>query len=170
MTENAIIFIDASNFNQVLRRTYKNQYDVGKLIELIKKLTNTNIIKTHYYISKFQNNLNDIRKQNKFFNALKRNIPNFELHLFELQKTKDGYHEKKLDTEMSLDMLQYSSQCDTIILLTEDSDFVPIVQRLKSANKNVILVLPDCANGHQLREESSHSIILNNENIESIYR
>jgi len=53
------------------------------------------------------------------------------------------------DVELTMDMLDHVDQYDTAILMSGDSDFAPIVDRVKSLKKRVIVM---SVKGHVSKE------------------
>ena len=76
----------------------------------------------------------------KFINKLNR-IPNFHVREGRCQKVDTGYHQKGVDTLITMDLFDVTihKNCDTLIILTCDTDFVPILNKLRSDGKEVIL-------------------------------
>lgn len=57
--------------------------------------------------------------------------------------------EKNTDVKIASDML--SSTADIIVLLSADSDFESVVERLKESSKQVVLVIPIGAKSSQMQ-------------------
>lgn len=178
MTDKKIaVFIDASNFNITIKRLYGIEYSVDKLIALLKEkfeseLGSNNITSMMFYISSFQNE-EKTQKQKKFLNIMKRNHNFFDYHIFKLQKAyTEGkeYIEKGLDTQMVADIITTSSTYDIAVLLTEDADFISAIDALKVMKKDSVVLMPEKAKGHHLRQKAKVTILLNDEDIKAIKR
>lgn len=82
------------------------------------------------------------RKSNydKFVSKLNR-IPNFVVREGRCQKVVDGYHQKGVDTLLTMDLFSVASnpKINTVIVLTCDTDFVPIFEKLMREGTEVIL-------------------------------
>ena len=80
------------------------------------------------------------RKYDKFVSQLQR-IPGLTVREGRCQKLDDGYHQKGVDTLLTMDLLSLCSTKDirTIIILTSDTDFVPLLNEIRKKGIRVIL-------------------------------
>src|SRR3989344_635811 len=83
-----------------------------------------------------------IRKANHDrFIAKLRKIPNFTVREGRCQKINNDFKQKGVDTWLTMDLLTISKnkETNTIVLLTCDTDFVPILNQIKADGNEVIL-------------------------------
>lgn len=82
------------------------------------------------------------RKSNydRFINKIKK-IPNFIVREGRCQKLDDGFHQKGVDTLLTLDLVDITKKKDikTIVLVICDTDFVPILKRISDSGFEIIL-------------------------------
>jgi uncharacterized LabA/DUF88 family protein len=76
----------------------------------------------------------------RFINHLKR-FPNFTVREGRCQKVEGEFHQKGVDTLFTMDLFEACKNKDikTIIVLTCDTDFVPILNKLRESGIRVIL-------------------------------
>ena len=90
-------------------------------------------------------------QQQKFLDMLEMN--GYILRTKEVKRIRvaKGIYEWKgdFDVELSMDILDHLKEFDTAILLSGDSDFAPVIRRMKENNKRVIVM---SAKNHISRE------------------
>ena len=77
----------------------------------------------------------------KFINKLKQTKPEIIIREGRCQKIGDTFQQKGVDTLMTMDLLKITQKKEikTIIILTADTDFVPIINEVKNSGLKVIL-------------------------------
>lgn len=138
------VFIDAANiFYTQKSLDWRISYE--KLIEYFKRECNLKkaFVYTAYDPKRPQ--------QKKFLDMLE--INGYIVRTKEVKKIRvgKGVYEWKgdFDVELTIDMMDNIKKFDTAILLSGDSDFAPIIKRVKEHNKTVIVM---SAKGHISRE------------------
>lgn len=115
-------------------------------------------------------------KQQRYFSRLK-NTPNITVVLGRLDKKyfrdrtgqlhtdKFIYSEKGVDVLVATHMidLALSTNCDTVVLVSGDTDYVPAVKLVKRLGKQVIVASCLSSDANELREESDEFIGLTRE-------
>lgn len=142
--EKILIFIDGSNLYHSIGRMFNNEKtDFFNFEKLIKSIAGKRkLIETHYYIGIFDRiyNPKSYADQQRFFSKL-RKIKNFNLFTCRMQKVRiDGkvvYQTKEDDIRLALDMIKLIDKYDTAILVSNDGDFVPIVEFIQEKGKKV---------------------------------
>lgn len=133
------IFIDGSNlYHQLKDSRTKIKIDYHNLS---KALTGSErkLIRTYYYvcppINQQQESFHD---QQKFFSYLS-NTPYLQLQLGSLEVRGDVQVEKGIDVRIAIDMvsLAYTQAYDVAILVSNDADLVPAVEKVKDLGKHV---------------------------------
>ena len=74
--------------------------------------------------------------------AALRKCPNFYVQEGRLQKVNGEFHQKGVDTLLTMDLMKLKSNNEkirTVILLTCDTDFVPVIQELRDDGIKIIL-------------------------------
>lgn len=165
--ERVMIFIDLNNFNDGLKTHYQKLTDnVGKplsppnfdIIKLSEKLANgRSLLRTYVYTAQGdkEDNPEAHEKHRRFIDALRR-IPRVEPVVGFLSKQsipdkvfnpKDSstyiHVEKETDVNIAKDLLTkaFFNAYDTAIIISADSDFVPVFKVVREIGKNIELVM-----------------------------
>ena len=82
------------------------------------------------------------KNQNKFIQMLENNGFIVRTKPVKQIRISPGVYQWKgdFDVELTMDMLDYISEYETAILLSGDSDFAPVVDRIKSRGKRIIVM------------------------------
>ena len=139
------IYIDGANFYYGIRSINRGYSDFKfDFYRFIKKIVGNRKLECIYYYNaslKKQKNESLFIEQQKFFSRL-RQIDKFKVILCRRQKrTKDNgdefYTIKGDDIHLAIDMLKdaYENKYDTVILISGDGDFAPVVRYVKEKGK-----------------------------------
>ena len=148
MSKKLMIFIDGQNIYygcKGFRSNYK--YDIDKLVEVLSNLkSDRELIDVRYYASLRpidKNKPNDeerFRKQQGFYESLKFKYTTF-IKRTKMKETKCRIcgktylepREKGIDVSIGTDLLLYgfTEQCDVAIVVSGDSDLVPVIRKLR---------------------------------------
>ena len=134
MSQSVIIFIDNSNLFHSFQ-SLNFHCDYNKLKRVIKG--NRNIIEANIYTG-IMYPVRD--KEKAWFSSL--NKMGYTLKTRAIKVAPSGKKiEKRIDVLMTVDIISsaYEKSVDTIIIVSGDSDFVPVVKKLKNLNINVEL-------------------------------
>jgi len=144
----AIIFIDGNNWYHNLKSILKPRLaDFRKLSDLIAKHFDLDILEIRYYNSTPDIGLGEdvYYKHMVFLNNLKKK--GFVVSTRKLKKIKvDGKIirvEKGVDIMICADIVDkilLQKECDCCVLITGDSDYVPIMHLIKDQKKEVLTV------------------------------
>lgn len=155
MKKRIIMFIDSSNFyfhaKKVLKRD-RLKFHWGFLINEIMKncydSENYILEKAYYYSGLPDPRVDSVsyKKQKNFLKAIEA-IEKVEVRTGYILKNKSsGYNtEKGVDTMIATDMAIASlkDECDGIILISADSDYVYCINELKKSKKDVVICFPE---------------------------
>lgn len=140
------VFIDAANIFYT-QRTLGWRVSYERLKHYFEEECRANLGKVFVYTATDS----DRPQQKKFLNMLERN--GYILRTKEVKRIRvaKGVYEWKgdFDVELAIDALDHLKEYDTAILLSGDSDFAPIVKRMKDNGKKVLVV---SAKDHVSRE------------------
>ena len=135
-----VVFIDASNIYHSQKKL-KWQIDFRKLLEYFKDQTELQAI--YYYTARDLGH----EQQTKFLNFLEMigyRVRSKKVKIIKdknKQDEKDGYFKGNLDVELTVDVLENKDSFDTIVLVSGDSDFEPLLQLMKMKyNKRCIVM------------------------------
>lgn len=139
MNSRVLILIDGSNFYFKLKdQKFENllKFDFQNFAKMIAR--KDNIIDARYYIGRVRQDGTKrvdkmVANQQRLFALLKKN--NFRYVLGYLLKTDDVYHEKGVDVQIAIDIVEaaYENLCDRIVLISSDTDLIPAI--LKAIKK-----------------------------------
>ncbi|MCK4327128.1 MAG: NYN domain-containing protein [Candidatus Diapherotrites archaeon] len=140
--ENALVFIDAGYLSHISKHFGKGKYlkiDYNQLAISLAKKQNLWCAGVYYYTappyqspSPTEDEITRRANYDKFVNKVTR-IPNFRVREGRCQKGGDDYIQKGVDTMLVMDLMDIPQHTKTIILLACDTDFVPILNRLRTA-------------------------------------
>lgn len=134
------VFIDASNI-YYSQKKLNWQVDFRKFLNYFKQ--ETDLQEIYYYTARDLNSA----KQTKFINFLE--MIGYKIRSKKVKfikdknktKARDGFHKGNLDVELTMDMLETKDKYETLILLSGDSDFEPLLQLMKMKYRKRCLVM-----------------------------
>jgi uncharacterized LabA/DUF88 family protein len=147
------VFIDGKYLQLIgkefkLKKLFDSNYDINQFANTISKNQSLWCQSVHYYTAPpFQATpptpSEKIKRTNydKFINKLKK-IPNFLIFEGRCQKVNGDFHQKGVDTLLTMGLMELAIQNKggTIILIACDTDFVPVLNFIrKKYNIKVIL-------------------------------
>lgn len=139
-----VVFIDAANIFYS-QKTLKWRISYEKLMRYFKK--ECGVIDAFVYTA------TDAGRptQEKFINMLRTNGFTVRTKPVKRIRTNTGEYQWKgnFDVEVCLDVIDNISRYDTAVLLSGDSDFAPLLERVKQAGKRVIVM---SVKGHVSKE------------------
>lgn len=145
------VFIDAANIFYT-QRTLGWRISYERLAQYFRDECGDNLAKMFVYTAYDKGR----PQQKKFLDMLE--INNYILRTKEVKRIRvaKGVYEWKgdFDVELAMDVLDHLQDFTTAVLLSGDSDFAPIVKRMKESNKKVIVM---SAKHHISRELIKHS-------------
>jgi|TARA_B100001971_G_scaffold159061_1_gene148908 uncharacterized LabA/DUF88 family protein len=145
----AIVFVDGNNWYHNLKATIGKPriIELKKLSQMIGEHFDLDIVGIKYYNSVPDIGLGDIvyYKHMVFLDRLKKQ--GIKVQTRKLKKIKENDKiiriEKGVDVMIAVDMVSSAlveDKCDSCILISGDADFVPVMQLIKKAGKEVISV------------------------------
>lgn len=118
------VFVDVQNLYYSARNVYKSKVDFRAILkEAIKE---KNLIRAIAYVIRA-----DVKDEKNFFDALK-NL-GYEVKEKDLQVFYGGAKKGDWDIGIAMDLIELAPKLDTVILVSGDGDFVPLVRHLKHA-------------------------------------
>jgi uncharacterized LabA/DUF88 family protein len=134
------VFVDASNIYHS-QKTLNWRVDFKKLFDYFSR--ETTLVSCHFYTGIDSGN----EKQCSFLKHLEGfglRVVSKELKIIKTGKNTER-HKGSLDIELALDCYITRNTFDTLVLMSGDSDFSPLLDHLKKENKRIIVV---SARGH----------------------
>lgn len=118
------VFIDVQNMYYSAKQMYGAKVNFKEILK--EAVKGRNLVRAIAYVIKA-----DIKEEQGFFEALK-NI-GFEVKSKDLQIFYGGQKKGDWDIGIAMDTIELAHKLDTIILVSGDGDFAPLVQHLKRA-------------------------------------
>jgi uncharacterized LabA/DUF88 family protein len=117
------IFIDVQNIYYTTKQIFKSNFDYNKFW---KKITSDREVVAAFAYTTTRNDTKQIQFQN-----ILRGI-GFEVKLKPFISRKDGSSKGDWDVGITIDVMDYASQSDIIVLASGDGDFDLLLQRVIS--------------------------------------
>ncbi|TSC56768.1 MAG: hypothetical protein G01um101418_169 [Parcubacteria group bacterium Gr01-1014_18] len=116
------IFVDVSNMYHSAKNLYSARLNFKKVLE--EAVGPRKLIRSIAYVVR-----SNTPEEEAFFDALDKS--GFEVKLKELQIFPGGMKKGDWDVGLSMDAIKMASKLDSVILVTGDGDYVPLVSYLK---------------------------------------
>lgn len=118
------VFVDVQNLYYSARQVY-NRHVAYKNV-LTDAVQNRSLVRALAYVIRTE----DLKKE-KFFDAL--NLIGFEVRMKDLQVFAGGAKKGDWDVGIAMDAIELAPRLDTIVLVSGDGDFIPLVEHLRRA-------------------------------------
>lgn len=146
------VFVDVQNMYYSARNLYNAKVNFAQVLK--EAVNNRSLIRAIAYVIKA-----DIKEEKNFFDAL--NKIGFEVKSKDLQTFIGGAKKGDWDIGIAMDAIELAPKLDTIVLVSGDGDFIPLVQHLKRALGCRIEVMAfGKSSSVKLREEADEFIDL----------
>jgi len=162
--EKVAIFIDGGNMFYATSGL-KLKINYKKLVNILRK--DRWLLRAYFYTGVPSGDLPEelkeqFRRQQGFLKEL-QNL-GIKVKTMPLKKTPEGYIEKGIDILIATDMvsLAFKNAYDTAILVSGDSDFVPVVEKIQELGKRVENAAFRKTSSYELRRVCDEFILLDN--------
>jgi len=118
------VYIDVQNMYYSAKNQFNAKVNFTNILKSV--VGKRRLVRAIAYVIKA-----DIEEQDKFFNALKQ--IGFEIRSKDLQTFAGGAKKGDWDVGIAMDMIEQATKLDTVILVSGDGDFIPLLQHLKRA-------------------------------------
>lgn len=118
------VFVDVQNLYYSARNVYKSKVDFRSILN--EAIKGRSLIRAIAYVIRA-----DVKDEENFFDALK-NL-GYEVKEKDLQVFYGGAKKGDWDIGIAMDLIELAPKLDTVILVSGDGDFVPLVRHLKHA-------------------------------------
>lgn len=126
--QRVIVLIDVQNLYHSAKNLYGARVNFKNL--LLQAVSGRNLIRAIGYVAK-----SDEPGEASFFDALEK--AGIETRIKDLQVYPDGTKKGDWDVGLAIDAVRLSSKADTIVLISGDGDFIPLVEYLKTLGNQV---------------------------------
>jgi uncharacterized LabA/DUF88 family protein len=115
------VFIDTQNLYHSAKHLYKARVNFGAILE--EAVGGRTVVRAIAYVIKTESG-----EEKNFFEALTK--MGIETKVKDLQVFADGAKKADWDVGLAIDAVKLAPQLDTVVLVTGDGDFVPLIQYL----------------------------------------
>ncbi|WP_293444758.1 NYN domain-containing protein [Persephonella sp.] len=162
--ERVVIFIDGGNMFHATN-ALKIKINYKKLVEILRK--DRWLLRAYFYTGIPSGDLpKDVREQLRKQMGFLKELQNLGIKVktMPLKKTPEGYIEKGIDILIATDMisLAFKNAYDTVVLVSGDSDFVPVVEKIQELGKRVENASFKKTSSYELRRVCDEFILLDN--------
>src|SRR6185295_1316160 len=116
------VFIDTQNLYHSAKHLYKARVNFGKILE--EAVGGRILVRAIAYVISTESG-----EENNFFQALTK--MGIETKVKDLQVFADGAKKADWDVGMAIDAVKLAPKLDTVVLVTGDGDFVPLIEYLQ---------------------------------------
>lgn len=117
------VFVDVSNMYHSAKNLYSAKVNFGKILE--EAVSGRKLIRAIAYVIKAAS-----QEEQNFFEALDKQ--GFEVKMKDLQVFWGGQKKGDWDVGITIDAVLLANKMDTVILVTGDGDYLPLVNYLKT--------------------------------------
>ena|SRR3989338_1049874 len=118
------VFVDVQNLYYSARNLYGAKVNFREILK--EAVKGRNLIRAIAYVIKA-----DVKDEGNFFEALSK--IGFEVKAKDLQTFFGGHKKGDWDIGIAMDTIELAQKLDTIVLVSGDGDFIPLVQHLRRA-------------------------------------
>ncbi len=180
--EKIMVFVDGNNFYRGCKDNLgRVDVDIAKLGHIFAKILSSTLIRTYYYNAWISDRFDPIghEKQRKFFESLER-APQLTVKFGRLiyHPMREGGiegrffpTEKGIDVQIAVDMIRIGllKACDTVVLVSGDSDFIHAITFVKDLGLNVCVANFSKGASRELLSHSDQRILLSEELLSPVF-
>ena len=180
--EKIMVFVDGNNFYRGCKDNLgRVDVDIAKLGHIFARILSGTLIRTYYYNAWISDRFDPIghEKQRKFFESLER-APQVTVKFGRLiyHPMREGGiegrffpTEKGIDVQIAVDMIRIGllKACDTVVLVSGDSDFIHAITFVKDLGINVCVANFSKGASRELLSHSDQRILLSEEMLAPVF-
>jgi len=125
------VFVDVQNMYYTAKHLFSSKVNFGGILK--ESVGDRKLIRATAYAVKAQ-----MPEEKSFFDALQKS--GFEVKTKDLQVFGDGTKKADWDVGLAMDIIKMSPSVDSIILVSGDGDYIPLVEYLQNHGKLVEVV------------------------------
>lgn len=137
------VFIDTQNLYHSAKHLYKARVNFSAILE--EAVGGRTLVRAIAYVIKTESG-----EEKNFFEALTK--MGIETKVKDLQIFADGAKKADWDVGIAIDAVKYASKIDTVVLVTGDGDFVPLIQYLDHQGCQVEVISFGKSSSSKLKE------------------
>lgn len=140
------VFIDTQNLYHSAKHLYKARVNFGNILE--EAVGGRTLVRAIAYVIATESG-----DEKNFFEALTK--MGIETKVKDLQIFADGAKKADWDVGIAVDAIKLSSKLDTVVLVTGDGDFVPLIQYLEQYGIQVEVISFGKSSSGKLKEATN---------------
>lgn len=148
------VFIDVQNLYHTAKNVYKTRVDFGQILK--SAVDGRKLIRAFAYVIRTKSG-----EEKAFFEALVQ--LGIETRAKDLKEFYSGVKKANWDVGLAVDAIRVSSNLDTIVIVSGDGDYVPVVDYLKNQGKRVEVVAFGKTTAQELIEAADEFVDLDKE-------
>ncbi len=137
------VLIDVQNLYHSAKNLHKAKVNFGEILKTA--ISDRNLVRAFAYVIKTK-----AGEEKLFFEALTK--LGIETRVKDLQEFHGGQKKGDWDVGLVIDAVRISPTLDTLVLVSGDGDFVPLVEYLKNQGKRVEVIAFNKSTSHALVE------------------
>lgn len=145
------VFVDGSNMYHSSKSLYQTNVNFGKILE--QAVAGRRLVRAIAYVIKSSAS----NEEQTFFDALGKQ--GFEVKMKDLQVFSSGAKKGDWDVGIAVDAIKISDRLDTVVLVSGDGDFTPLVEFLQMTKGCRVEVIAFGESASQRLKESSDEFI-----------
>jgi uncharacterized LabA/DUF88 family protein len=145
------VLIDVQNLYHSAKNLYQAKVNFKEILKTA--VSERNLVRAFAYVVKTKTG-----EEKPFFEALTK--LGIETRIKDLQEFYDGQKKADWDVGIVVDAIRIASSLDTLVLVSGDGDFVPLVEYLKNQGKRVEVIAFAKSASHSLKEVTDEFIDL----------
>jgi uncharacterized LabA/DUF88 family protein len=118
------VFVDVQNLYYSAKHLYSAKVNFNEILKVA--VQSRTLIRAICYVIKA-----DIKEEENFFDALIKQ--GYEVKTKDLQVFYDGAKKGDWDIGIAMDMIELAPKLDTLVLISGDGDFIPLLKHLRHA-------------------------------------
>ena len=118
------VFVDVQNMYYSAKNLYNAKVNFAQILKVA--VNNRSIIRAITYVIKV-----DVKEEQNFFDALEK--IGFEVKAKDLQIFAGGAKKGDWDIGLAMDTIELAPKLDTIVIVSGDGDYVPLIHHLRHA-------------------------------------
>jgi len=149
------VLIDVQNLYHSARNLYQAKVNFKEILKTA--VAERNLVRAFAYVVRTKTG-----EEKPFFEALIK--LGIDTRVKDLQEFYDGQKKADWDVGIVVDAIRISPSLDTLVLVSGDGDFVPLIDFLKNQGKRVEVIAFGKSASHLLKEAADEFIDLNKNN------
>jgi uncharacterized LabA/DUF88 family protein len=145
------VFVDVQNLYYSAKHLYKAKVNFKEILK--EGVKTRKLIRAFAYVIRA-----DVKEESSFFDALENQ--GYEIRAKDLQTFVGGHKKGDWDVGIAMDIVKLAPKLDTIIIVSGDGDYVPLVQHAQSVGCRVEAMAFGKSSSSMLRQAADEFVDL----------